>query len=338
MDDDPFSQLDARDTDVVAMSALRDLLRAWPIGTVRSVARSAAGTVNRTWLVIASAGRYALRTYRHHERSPIAREHAIIAHVQRSGVPAIGPLPLASGGTILEWEGQFHALFPAAPGRQIARSALSPAAALAMGTCLGGLHHALTDLPERWAVQRTFAIDRGATLAGIERLEAIVRARPRHDATDVAALAWLVGQRAWLLRSGSDARIDLSALERQVIHGDYQETNLFFMPGRVSAVIDWDQTFSAPRAWELVRAMHLAFAFAPALCRPFLAAYCASFPLPLADLDRAVAAYALKVGHDLWLYEEYYLHGNGRVRQFFQPGGFMSPATLWNRLRPALIA
>jgi homoserine kinase type II len=292
--------------------------------------------VNQTVLVTTAIGRYALRSYRHTERTPVAREHAIIAHVRAHGLPAVGPLPLPDGGTILECNGRFHALFPQAPGRQLPRHALGPDEALAMGTCLGRLHRALADLPAAWWVRRTFAVDRDATLAGITRLEVAIQGRPTRDATDAAALAWLRGQRAWLLQRAAEDRLDLTSLAHQPIHGDYQESNLFFAPTRVSAVIDWDQTYAAPRAWEAVRTLHLAFACAPALCVPFLAAYRAVLPLPLVDLDQAVAAYALKAGHDLWVYEEYYLRGNERVRQFFQPGGFASPATHWARLRPLL--
>lgn len=49
---------------------------------------------------------------------------------------------------------------------------------------------------------------------------------------------------------------DLSSLEQQVIHGDYQEINLFFEDGKVSAVIDWDQSYVAPRASEVVQTLH----------------------------------------------------------------------------------
>ncbi len=323
---------------MAATAEQQDLLQPWGLGPVQSATRPAAGTVNQTLLVTTAMGRYALRTYRHEDRTVIAREHAIIAHVRAHGLPAIGPLPLPDGGTIVEQGGQFRALFPLAAGRQVSRHALGAAEAAAMGACLGQLHHVLAHLPEEWRAWRTFTIDRETTLARIARLEATIHGRPTNDADDAAALAWLAGQRAWLERCPADARIDLTPLAHQVIHGDYQETNLFFARGRVSAVIDWDQTYVAPRAWEVVRTLHLAFAFAPALCRPFLAAYRAALPLPLADLDRAVAAYALKVGHDLWLYEERYLRGNERVRRFIQPGGFVSPATRWVHLRPLLAA
>lgn len=312
------------------------LLRPWGLGPVVSVAAPAAGTVNRTLMVTTAAGRYALRTYRHADRAPVAREHAIIAHVRGHGLPAVAPLPLVGGGAILARDGRYHALFPIATGRQFPKHALGPREAAAMGVDLGALHRALADLPAVWHAQRDFALDRDATLAGIARLEAAIRGRPARGDADAPALRWLAGQRAWLDTCPPGARIDLSALPQQVIHGDYQENNLFLAGGRVSAIIDWDQTYRAPRAWEVLRAMHLAFAFAPDRCRAFLSAYRGVLPLPRADLDRAAAAYALKVGYDLWALESYYLRGEVRVAPFLPVRPFASPADGWARLRADL--
>jgi len=322
--------------DAAILPDVRALLGVWPIGTVHAVVPAASGTVNRTLLVDAVSGRFALRSYRHREPEPVIREHAIIAHVRAADLPAIAPLPMPDGETVLAADGQFHALFPFAPGRQCARAALGPDEAVAMGICLGRLHRALISLPQQWAAPRSFATDRGGTLARIAHLETTIRARPRLESLDREALVWLHGQREWIERHDADPLNLLAPLEWQVIHGDYQESNLFFLSGRVSAVIDWDQTYLAPRAWELLRTMHYAFAFSPDLCGPFLAAYRAIAPTTVDDLDRAALAYAQKIGHDLWVHEEYYLHGNERVRQFFQPGGFVSPSDRWRALRSSL--
>ena len=322
--------------DAAILPDVRALLDAWPLGTIRAITPAAAGTVNRTFLVDAALGRYVLRSYRRREPEPVIREHAIIAHVRAADFPAIAPHPLPDGKTLLAVDGQFHALFPLAHGWQCARAALGPDEAAAMGSCLGRLHRALTALPQQWAAPRSFATDRDGTLAKIAHLEEMIRARSQREAHDREALSWLHGQREWLARHDADPLNLLAPLEWQVIHGDYQETNLFFLAGRVSAVIDWEQTYLAPRAWELLRAMHYAFSFSPTLCGPFLSAYQAIAPTTLDDLDRAALAYAQKVGHDLWVHEEYYLRGNLRVRQFFQSGGFVSPAAQWAQVRPYL--
>ncbi len=65
------------------------------------------------------------------------------------------------------------------------------------------------------------------------------------------------GRREWILGAGSAQPANLTALDQQLIHGDYQDTNLFFEHGQVSAIIDWDQTYLAAREWEVVRTMHL---------------------------------------------------------------------------------
>lgn len=312
------------------------LLDAWGLGPVISAAAPAAGTVNETLLLATPTGDYALRAYRHRDRAPVAREHAVIAYVRARGLPAVAPLTLPTGDTILERDGRCYALFPHAPGRQLDQPDLGPAEATAMGAFLGLLHRALADFPPGRVPRRQFAFDRAATLAGSARLTDAIGRRPDRDAVDDDALAWLAGQRAWVARGPATARADFAPLPEQVIHGDYQQTNLFFQGGWVSAIIDWDQTYVAPRAWEVVRALHLVFALAPDPCRRFVAAYRAVLPLPTPDLDRTAASYALKVAHDLWLFEALYLQGNDRVRPFIPRGGFVLLADRWAALRPAL--
>jgi len=334
--DDQRSERREGHADAAILPEIRALLGAWSLGAMEAITPATSGTVNRTLLVDAAPGRYALRSYRQREPGPVLREHAIIAHVRAAGLPAIAPLPLPDGNTILAADGQFHALFPFARGRQCEKSALGSDDAAAMGDCLGWLHHALRSLPQQWAAPRSFATDRDSTLARIAQLEATILARPQLEALDREALAWLRGQQEWIGRHDADLPGLLAPLEWQVIHGDYQETNLFFHAGRVSAVIDWEQTYLAPRAWELLRAMHYAFAFSPNLCGPFLAAYRAIEPTTLDELELTAQAYAQKIGHDLWVHSEYYLHGNLRVQRFFRTGGFVSPLDEWRTLRDAL--
>ncbi len=235
------------------------ILDAWNVGAPDS------GTINRTLLVETAGGSYALRAYRYGERAPVEREHAVIAHVRGLGLPAVGPLPLPGGATMLERAGRFYALFPRAPGIQLRRDELALGDIAAIGGFLAGVHRALRSFPAAQAARRPSAINRAATLAGIDALDATIRARPTLDDVDHRAIERLVDRRAWIERSTDELLPDVSAIEQQTIHGDYQETNLFFQDGRVVAIIDWDQTYAAPRAWEVVRALHLVcrFALAP---------------------------------------------------------------------------
>ena len=127
-------------------------------------------------------------------------------------------------------------------------------------------------------------------------------------------------------------------IEQQVIHGDYQETNLFFEKDVVSAVIDWDQAYPAARAWEVVRTLHYVFQFEPSQCHLFLEAYRRELPLSSQALDVAAHVYSWIRTHDLWIYEEYYMRGNQRVQPFFSGKDFTPLIERWNTLQYALKA
>ena len=122
----------------------------------------------------------------------------------------------------------------------------------------------------------------------------------------------------------------------QVIHGDYQESNLMFREGRVSALLDWDNAGVAPRAWDVVRAMHFMLEMEPASCRTFWRAYCDVWPLDRDEATRVAHRYGAQHDHSVWLYQAYYVEGNARVGKFIQPGDFGPFAAQWDALAPLL--
>jgi Ser/Thr protein kinase RdoA (MazF antagonist) len=318
------------------MSDDLELLSAWHIGPVLATATPTYGTINRTLLVDSGSGEYVLRAYRHRQRAPIAREHAVIADAIAHGLPAVGPIALPGDETILERGGRFYALFRRAPGAQIEHRAITAAHHMAMGEFLAHVHTALRGFPIEYAARRDFTTDRAATLASITQIEAAVRARPMLTEFDQRVLTQLAGRRAWIARSPVDKLPDISALEQQVIHGDYQETNLFFQDGRVVAIIDWDQSYLAPRAWEIARTLDLVCDFDLESCRAFLAGYRAHMPLGSAELDRAATCYGLMRAHDLWLYRAIYFEDDQRKRQFVSHGEFVPHVDRWVALKELL--
>ena len=317
---------------------------AWDVGDVAEATVPDTGTVNHTVLLTTSRGRFVLRGYRHHDREPVEREHAVIAHVRTRGLPAVAPLPLPGGHTIYERDGRFYALFPWAVGRQVGRVALGTREAAAMGTCLARLHRALGDFPTGQVPipRRAQAFTRSATLSRIGELVSVVRAGAAADPLAPTVLARLAGQRAHVETLPDAAGPEFGGLAEQVIHGDYQESNLFFTnhgPSHdctISAIIDWDQTYLAPRAREVMRTLELVFGFEPTKCRHFLRAYRAEQPLPLEELDVAAAAYDTLTSHSLWVYEALYVEGNRRVARFLEgSGAFVPVAERWRRVRRA---
>jgi len=320
------------------MFDLSDLCRAWNLPPVLSMWTPETGAVHRTFLLKTADGNYALRAYRYaaHDRWRIASEHALITYVQAHGLPALSPLPLPNGGSILEHESRFYALFPFAKGHQIPRGRLTADEARAMGSFLGKLHQILHTYPHEQVPHRQFTVDLASTLATMDTIEKAIRSQPDRSDEDTQALAYLAERRAWLTTASPVNVEDFSLLEQQVIHGDYQEANLFFDDDQVSAVIDWDQSYVAPRAWEVVRTLHYAFKLERTTCRTFLDAYQRILPLPPAELELAAAAYGWKRAHDLWHYQAVYLEGNQRVRAFFDPGPYIPFAQQWAKLQMAL--
>jgi homoserine kinase type II len=156
------------------------------------------------------------------------------------------------------------------------------------------------------------------------------------DELDTWVLVQLAGRRAWIERSTFEQMPDLTMLGQQLIHGDYQESNLFFADGQVVAMIDWDQTYVASREWEIVRSLHYTCAFDSDYCRAFLDGYRARTPLDLDALDLAAQCYALMRAHDLWHYQAIYFEGNRRIRKFISPGPFVSLAEQWAALNEQL--
>lgn len=320
------------------MLALSDLRRAWNLPPILSTWTPATGTIHRTLLLKTAHGSYALRAYRYttDECWRILCEHALTAYVRARGLPALLPLPLSNGESVFEQGGHFYALFPFAPGYQIARSDLTSHEVMLMGRFLGKLHQTLSDYPHEQVPHRSFPIDLATTLATIDTIETAIRSQSQRNDEDRQALSQLAARRAWLTTAPSVNMEDLSSLEQQVIHGDYQETNLFFKDGQVSAVIDWDQSYRAPRAWEVVRTLHYVCKLEGTASRTFLDAYRCVLPLTPTELEVAAATYGWMRAHDLWQYQAIYLEGNERIRAFLQPGPFLPFAQRWAELQDFL--
>lgn len=320
------------------MQHLDELCQAWNLAPVLATRTPEMGTIHQTLLLETASGNYALRTYRYacEKRWRVEAEHALIAYACSQGLPAIAPLPLPNGDTIMEYDGRIHALFPFACGYQARRGRITSGETAAMGAFLAQLQHALHDYPKDRTALRSFTIDHDATLTKISEIEAVINALPQPDDIDRQMLTRLQQRRIWLETTQPPDETAFAQLEQQVIHGDYQETNLFFEDDAVSAVIDWDQAYPAPRAWEVIRALHYVFQFEPAPCHLFLEAYRRELPLPSEELDIAANLYSWKRTHDLWLHEEYYLRGNQRVRQFSSPHEFTPLIARWNKLQQVL--
>lgn len=315
-----------------------DICRSWNLPPILSTMAPSTGTIHHITILSTSEANYVLRAYRYapKDRSRIVTEHAVASYVQAHGLPAVAPLPLPSGETILEHEGRFYAVYPFAQGQQLPREQVTAHEIVAaMGRCLGELHQLLSAYPHEQVRSQAFTVDQSTTFSKMERLEAAIAEKASSDQFDQQILAMLAQRRAWLATTPPVDLQAFSSLERQVLHGDYQETNLFFTGGRVSAIIDWDQAYAAPRTWEIIRTLHYVFNLDAPRCHVFLNAYHEAFPLSFEELDTTAEAYGWIQAHNLWAYTSFYLDNNQRVRHLLQPS-FTPFAESWAVLADVL--
>jgi hypothetical protein len=195
--------------------------RVWSLPPITATTTPSTGTMHHMTMLLTTEAPYVLRSYRSmkKDRPRIVHEHAVAAYVQAQGLPAIAPLPLTSGGTILEYQERFYAVYPLAPGVQIPREQVTmPEIVAAMGRCLGELHQVLARYPQEGLRKPTFAVDPPATLSLLERIEAVIAEKADQDALDQGILIRLSQQKAWLKTAQAVDLTPFLSLERQVIH------------------------------------------------------------------------------------------------------------------------
>lgn len=309
----------------------------WDIGSVESVGVPESGTINTIRILDTDQGKFVLRIYRHHIRKRIETELCVVRWVAERCIPAVEPIQTSDGKGFVEDNEQFVTLLPFVSGYQIARDHLQLGDVAQMGRFLGQVHRVLSEYPKDDMPLVSVHIEPEETLAGIDRLEGLVRAVPNPHVTDEYALTRLISRREWLQGRGKEDVSGLFQLPFQVVHGDFQETNVFFENGEISALIDWDKIYTAPAVWEVIRTIHLMLHFEPTQSIAFLKAYQETNSLSIEALDVAVHCYGLSRAYELWLFKEIYDHGNDRVRQFVRPGAFVPVADDWARVRPLVL-
>ena len=212
------------------------------------------GFVNENWRIETPLGTYFLKHYHPSLCHPeiIRAQHALIAHLRRTGFPAPIILPTTGGDTLLELDGELYEIQTYIEGTFYNHE--RPAHFEEAARMLGRYHACVTGfaLPELQHLGELYS-------------PAILRA-------NLAALieAWEIGRDPNLAQTArqleahaDDLAVRFAAhgtLPHLVIHGDYYADNLLFELGRESAqrivgVVDYDKACWQPRVVELAEAL-----------------------------------------------------------------------------------
>ena len=322
-----------RGVGVAEFDAITEIAAEYALGPVNAVTRPLSGTMNEMFLLSTDDGPAVLRRHRRTDRSLIDQEHQIMDHARERGIPVPAAFATPAGDRIVARQGQWHSVFAFAPGLQVTAAELSRARIHAMGAMLARIHLALLDFPVPEMGAEGPRPTAEQTLQRLEELKSAISARAELTQEDRDALEYLDSQADALSISRAPSE-STAAAPRQLIHGDYQHTNLFFDDDGVSAVIDWDKAEPSSPGRDVVRAMDLSLEMQPTLCRAFIDGYQDVLPLTAAALDAAAAEYGFGQLHGLWAHESVYLRGDDRVRQFLTPAPFVPFAERWAQVRP----
>lgn len=224
---------------------VRAILLSFGIGGYSAHRAIPVGTINTNVKVETDAGPLFLRVNEGKSLDDVGREGAIVAYAAAHGVPTPAPLQAPAGQPFVLWRDQIVSLFPWVGGLTLARAAVTPAHAAAVGAALARLHLASADFPDRRAGRYepdeiARRLDRVAALARPELASAVAILKPE--------LGRLAGERAADLPMG-------------LIHGDLFIDNVLFADGAtLTALIDFEQAAWGRLAYDLAVTV-LAFGF-----------------------------------------------------------------------------
>ncbi|MFN8439738.1 MAG: aminoglycoside phosphotransferase family protein [Caldilineaceae bacterium] len=292
----------------------------------QSVAR---GFLSRNFVLESAANQYFLKQYRFTQLENVAAVHEAKFFFAAAGVPVILPIKTQSGASFFEFEQRYYALFPYIEGRQLKRGSF-PAKALETSAAVLGLIHrsgknaSVSHVKARPAVSNPSHFDETSQF-----ILAKIAESPMTE-FDQLALATIQSKLKLVEHHRNEfSKIDL--LSDHLVHGDYQDTNLFFdAADRVSHVFDWELTRVIHRGLELVRAIEfICFAnpenfkavfsaenYEKARC--FLQHYHDFYPIQRSEFETVWRARYFDKLLSLWVEEEHYLANNPRVDPFLE--------------------
>ncbi len=283
------------------MQELADLWRAWPIAGPWHLAPLAGGTNSQVWRATLPDGTaYVLRLLSTQSLPRAQAEFALVRALADRGLPFQVPVPIPTrdGTDIVPLSGtdapsHYAALLPLLPGEHPERADLAQTAGAAHG--LAALDVAFAALPD--------------DLAGEESAPAFGDLARWHPLVPdpVAAVAQLpisekMIQRvqAILSRVLAAAPALHAALPQQLLHRDYDPSNILMMGERVTAVLDFEFVGRDLRVLDLA----VALSWWPyplmntgqewAVIDTFGAAYCRHFPLTEPELRALPAVLRLR--------------------------------------------
>jgi len=214
------------------------LLEAYDLGEKREAKGIEAGTVNTSYVLEMSTGRYFLRLYEEQPKAGAEAEARLLLHLAACGVPTPAPVQARDGSMVQVVCGKPAAIFPWVVGDMLCLKAVTPAAAREVGAALARMHLAGPAEP--------VATSLGAGRFGADEL--VARCDRIAKVTDAEARAQAEPLRDAVILHDRKRRNDLP---RGLVHGDLFRDNVLWHEGKIAALLDFESAHRGPFAYDL---------------------------------------------------------------------------------------
>jgi homoserine kinase type II len=211
------------------------------LGDLHAVHGITGGTVNSSYALDFTAGRYFLRIYEEQDAKGAARESQVLAHLAGNGVVTPAPMTASTGETLFTIGGKPAAVFPWVEGEILCQARVTPLHAHEVGRAVARIHKA--------GHAPGAPLDAGRF--GPRELEK--RCERVALSTDPEAKALAPTLRAACLAAATQRDENGYRAPSGLIHGDLFRDNVLWdrATGKIAALLDFESASDGPFAYDL---------------------------------------------------------------------------------------
>lgn len=242
-------------------------------------------------------------------------------HFSDNAVPVILPLPSGGNDNFLFLGGKHYSLYPYVSASHIEREDLDNEPLTSMARMLARIHRAGKDTTLE--IQKLSWPRRDRAIKILESAQQIIDSAPEKSTFDNMAAEY-ISRKLRLIENAAHDQGGTGLAWDTLIHGDYHESNVFFIDGEMSHVFDFEKTELAPRALELVRCVRHTFLNGDysernlERARKFILSYADEFPISADEVRHGIYAWFNRGIYTTWIIEEHYLNSNNRPDVFLE--------------------
>lgn len=214
---------------------LKDFVQTLPLGKVHSVKRYKKGIHNDTYKVISDKGKFSLRVYNYKKPSQIKFELEILKYLKDTKAPQLVKL---NKGYLEKFNGKYVIVYEYLPGEELEE--FTKEQLVEVGNFIGEYHnrcknfvwdksrYQFYNLPD-WKIEKFTKISHEANLKHLDLLPEIVKDLKENRLSP--------------------------KLPKGPIHVDIKPENVLFYNGKLSGVLDFDNSFIGPFILDLAKSM-----------------------------------------------------------------------------------